>query len=250
MPSLIMSSRTARRLGTPATLAVLALVLGACQDTTGPSAATPEASASQAPVFGPSGLTTAPDAMVQAGLADSTRSSAGAPSLTPSPAAATTVGDAAGAVSGRPSLAQLPHTSVLLALGTARSNGFTCSNTYKWVRNNFPQITSITGNIENTYFYSELYRYSSIYGWQPVRKLGWYGGASNAYGQIPLTSGYSTNYWMLVSNSSAVGDLGAVHLNLTPGYYATKEFYRWQNGASASLWSTQSGTGAAYCQIT
>jgi hypothetical protein len=109
-------------------------------------------------------------------------------------------------------------------------------------------MTSISGGIESTYFWTDLYKWNpqlrSGHGdWQLVARKGWYAGASNKNGKLPLTSGpLGTVYWSL--NGGAISGNYDGWNNLAPGHYTTMEYYRWQNGSTASRWN-----GAAYCTI-
>ena len=128
--------------------------------------------------------------------------------------------------------------------GTATSYGFQCSSQYHWVRQYFPNMTSISGGIETTYFWTDLYRYNGST-WVLWARKGWYSGASNSYGRLELTQ--PSVYWSL--NGGAISGYYDGWNNLPSGHYATKEYYQWANGASASRWSFVKGTGASYCTI-
>jgi hypothetical protein len=128
--------------------------------------------------------------------------------------------------------------------GNATSLGFQCSSQYHWVRQYLPNMTSISGGIEKTYFWTDLYRYNGST-WVLWARRGWYNGASNSYGKLLLTA--PSVYWSL--NGGAVSGNYDGWNNLPSGHYATKEYYQWQNGASASRWSFVNGSGASYCTI-
>jgi len=136
------------------------------------------------------------------------------------------------------------------ALGTATSYGFVYSSADRFVRQRFPDMTSISGSVENTYFLTVLYRWDG-YKQQWVQHgnyRGWYNGASNGNGKLALSSGPAlTFYWIL--NGNAIADQGVIFNNLPAGYYRTAEYYTWQNGATAARWSFENGSNAWYCKI-
>jgi hypothetical protein len=136
--------------------------------------------------------------------------------------------------------------SAAAATGVATSYGFECSANH-WVQNNFPNMTSISGAIEKTYFRADLYRWNGST-WVFVASRGWYAGASNGNGKLALGNFFGVPYYWLLNNGAVI-DQGAVFSNLQSGYYKTAEYYQWQNGAKASRWSFVNGSGAQYCYI-
>ena len=143
------------------------------------------------------------------------------------------------------SLGAMAPAPVAAASGTATSHGFVCGPNH-WVRTNFPNMTAIGNGIESVYFRTDLYKWTGTT-WAYVATRGYYAGASNANGNLPL--GYVAGvpfYWLL---NGGVVYIGAVFNNLSAGYYRTAEYYQWQNGATASQWSKVAGSTADFCYV-
>jgi hypothetical protein len=194
-------------------LLIAALLATGCSDSTGPVSEEPGDATSESPVA---------DSAPARSQAASVSMAATSPGSTPTAA---------------------------LALATAYSKGFYCIPAGRAVVQNMPNITSISGRIESTYFRAELYRWNPQlrYGhgdWQLVKDTGWYAGASDGSGNRPIAPylTYSSAMWM--QSGRYVGN-SVTWSSLPSGYYATKEYYRWQNGWTASRWNGAS----TYCAI-
>jgi len=116
----------------------------------------------------------------------------------------------------------------------------------------FPSLTSMTGKTESVYFMAIVYRYNSSTGaFDPYRYLPvtanyayagtWFVGMANANGPIPYTMQMGTFFYWKLNGSLATG----ATIGLPKGYYKVGEFFRWQNGVTASAWATLVKPGAA-----
>ena len=109
----------------------------------------------------------------------------------------------------------------------------------------------MTGQVEYVYFMAVVYRYNSSTGvFDPYRYVPvtantnfgtWFVGMANVNGPVPYTMmGGSFINWMVNGSYAASATIG-----LPKGYYKVGEFFRWQNGVTASTWATLVKWGAA-----
>ena len=136
-----------------------------------------------------------------------------------------------------------------LALGTAYTRGSECSSGWRRIRPYFPNITSISGQRENTYFGAVLFRWNGAQWVQWDTRL-WNAGVSDRNGNQVI--GYIASiypYSWLFKGTPVLENYTHQFSNLTPGFYRVGEYYEWQNGAKASQWTRFNGTSSQVCQI-
>jgi hypothetical protein len=126
-------------------------------------------------------------------------------------------------------------------LGMAYSEGISCYGST--LQQNLPNMTSISGQIESTYFWSYLYKWNPQLnaghgGWQYWTQKGPYKGASNGSGRLPILG---NAYWLISGRRIGNTDYFS---NLSSGYYMTVERYMWANTASATF-----SNAYRYCRI-
>jgi hypothetical protein len=122
---------------------------------------------------------------------------------------------------------------------------------YRYIRSNVPlHAKSWYGGIETIRWTSILYKLTSS-GW--VR---WSGSRPWAYGQVnnsgnllSVTGGFDFGNWY--NSSYTRFETYIAFTNLTPGYYAVKEYYNWVTPKVYRYqWSTFNGPTYTRCRIT
>lgn len=128
---------------------------------------------------------------------------------------------------------------------TVTSYGFVCSNTYHWLRENWPNISVSGSAMQQVYVRTFLYRWTGS-AWNHAATSPWYVGVSNNTGRKPLGTVAGAPYYFVTLSGGLTGMQGHVFNNLSAGYYATIEQYYtagtywWANTALA-------GTSQAWC---
>lgn len=108
----------------------------------------------------------------------------------------------------------------------------------------WPSLTSVSGYPENVYFTAVIYRYDpatgndTVWAYAPGTMVynnayTWYVGRANSLGNMAWAYNQGPFYWKL--NGALVMNPA---ISLGPGYYRVGEFFRWQNGYTASTWAT------------
>jgi hypothetical protein len=130
---------------------------------------------------------------------------------------------------------------------TYSTSGFTCSTTSYNGRTvqavpPYPMTNwSGTSTLEYVYWSADLYRWDGT-SWQLYDGTKpWLQGVANQYDVIPI-NGYK---WFVGNQAYRVLQF----TGLPSGYYAVKEFLRWQNGYQVSNWSLVQGTASSYCGL-
>jgi hypothetical protein len=153
------------------------------------------------------------------------------------------LGDDAAAVNGTRRMA-------VAIPGQVTPAGFVCSSYPRFLRNNFPNMKSISGAPENVYFQNVLYRFN---GSSPtiVGTTGWFTGRSNGVGYMFMGVSNGAYYYFALPAGPVFGQGPEWnHVTpLTPGVYRVAEYYFWQNGGSLSRWARDRVSGVDYCQI-
>ncbi len=123
-----------------------------------------------------------------------------------------------------------------------QSRQASCSDYYNKISANFPSdIRSWYSNWETVYWSPDLYKWNGS-NWQRVNSSWpWYHNVGSPQGL--------RFYWQTPSNAQAVTPPG--WNNLSPGYYAVKQFYAWESYPTYqhSEWQTF-GNGSQQCRIT
>ncbi len=156
-------------------------------------------------------------------------------------ALALTVGAAGGASAS---------TTSSIGVAGATSYGYYCNSSYNWVHQNWPNIWVNSSTNQTVYVRSLLYRWQNG-AWVNVRTSQWYVGVSNNTGKKPL--GYSAgggSYYFAIAGqpSVAANPDGYAFLNLTDGYYTTREQYQ-AAGYQWMAWNNVAGSTATYCVV-
>ena len=140
-------------------------------------------------------------------------------------------------------------TSSSSSLFTATSNGMDCG-WHRQVRLQTPNMTSISGGLEATYFNALLYRYDGVK-WVLWRTLGWHSGVSNRYGNQVI--GYIASIypyrWISGANGWQITESYVTFPSLPAGRYAVAEVYQWHNGAYTWQWSRRGQTQSTECYM-
>jgi len=136
-----------------------------------------------------------------------------------------------------------------LALHTAYYDHFNCTANVQYNGNEVwavpPQMTSVTGALENVYWKPELYVWRNG-AWtlanvtMPIAQA-----AADSGGTIySLASG---TRWMIYPS---IPRTAIMWNHLAPGYYRVHDNYYWQDGSSATAWVRYASvTGPSYCQF-
>jgi len=137
--------------------------------------------------------------------------------------------------------------SAALALHTAYWNPFQCAVDNINGRNvtaKAPNMTSVTGALENVWWRPDLYRWNGYNFVLYNSSKPWATAAANGSGTV--YSAVAGSSWLIPPGAPITG---MSWLHLPSGYYRVLDHYYWQrDGSQTSAWPTYSG-GSYYCTI-